>query len=520
MNEVPPVVIKLNAESPESKQITDTVTYEKFRHKDPKLPTLNSVAYQYTTKHGKREGLPTFITTGEIPEPQPEFYSFEEIFPAVARLNSKSPESEQIISEDTYEEFRHEDQKLPPFSTIRSQHYSKYGHWRGVIQLILTGKHPEPESELYSFEEIFPAVIRLNAESPESKQITDTATYEKFHHKDPQLPTLNRVAYQFAQKHDGKIKGLAEFFRNRIGKSKTKPYSFEEIFPAVARLNSKSPESEQITDTATYEKFRHKDPKLPTLNSVKYQFAQKHDGKIKGLAEFFRNRIGKSKTKPYSFEEIFPAVARLNSKSPESEQITDTATYEKFRHKDPKLPILNNVKYQFAQKHDGKTTGFAEFFRNRIGRKLYSLEEIHPAVARLNTQSTEADQIRGGRTYEEFRHNDYRLPSTAILTRLLIEKYGYAKGLPQFILTGTMPDLKPEFYPWEEVPSIVFRLNAESPETEQITDTATYAEFRHKDPKLPPWYTFLRRYAQKHGNTKGATTLVFGQSCEKQMSNL
>ncbi len=507
LEEIPGAVARLNANSPKEEQINSIKTYEEFRYKDKKLPSVNIINRQYKNKYGNSKGLSDFITTGKLPEPKTEFYSLEEIPPAVAKLNVNSPDAEQINSIKTYEEFRYKDKKLPPFSTINSQYKKKHGNLEGVVGFILTGKLPEPKTEFYSLEEIPPAVAKLNASSPTEEQIKSRSNYNKFRYKDKKLPQWNTAVGWFLKEH-GYIRGFVDFMFNR-----TEPelHSLEEIPPAVAKLNANSPDAEQINSVKNYEQFRHKDSKLPSLSTAQHWFKKKYGSKQGFLAFITTGKLPEPKLEFYSIKEIPGAVARLNANSPKEEQIKSVKTYEKFRYKDPKLRSWNTAIYWFKKEY-GSQQGFLAFITTgklpEPKPEFYSLEEIPPAVAKLNANSPKEEQIKSVKTYEKFRYKDPKLRSLSVAKNLFTKEHGSQQGFLAFVTTGKLPELKPEFYSIKEIPGAVARLNANSPKEEQIKSVKTYEKFRYKDPKLRSWNTAIYWFKKEYGSQQGFLAFI------------
>ena len=218
------------------------------------------------------------------------------------------------------------------------------------------------------------------------------------------------------------------------------------------------------------------------------------------------------KPSPYTLEEIPEAIVRFNRNFPETEQIVSRSTYRKFYYKDPRFPPWKTLENWYAKKY-GTRKGCTHFVFT--GQQFipkpppYTLEEIPEAIARLNRNSPETEQITNGRSYGIFRYKDPRLPSWRTLENWYEQKYGTIQGCSYFIFTGRQFIPKPPPYDLEEIPEAVERVNRKSPETEQMTSRPTYREFRYKDIRLPPWKTLENWYEKKYGTIKGCSQFVF-----------
>ena len=144
-----------------------------------------------------------------------ERYTLEEIYLAVLRLNSKSPSSEQIIDGSTYKDYRHKDERLPSWGTVERWHKKKTGASRGAVDIYIRGQKPKPKPkpmvEHYSLEEIYPAVLRLNRNSPRSEQIIDGPTYKDYRDKDERLPAWRTVRH-WHKKKTGAERGAVDIY--------------------------------------------------------------------------------------------------------------------------------------------------------------------------------------------------------------------------------------------------------------------------------------------------------------------
>lgn len=210
-------------------------------------------------------------------------------------------------------------------------------------------------------------------------------------------------------------------------KFRKEKYSLEEHPEVIARLNTRSSQMEQITNRNTYEEFSYKDPKLLRWNTVMNLYVKKH-GNPKKFVQFIFSGI-----KLYSLEEIPGAVAWLNKKSAKTEQITDIATYERFRFKNPRLPSWVIVVMEYVKKHDTNRGVVNSLFRKQ---DLYNLREVPEAIIKLNKRSAKTEQITSIMTYKNFYYKDPRLPSWSTLTRRYVKIHGKGQGLIKFVLSG------------------------------------------------------------------------------------
>ena len=140
--------------------------------------------------------------------------------------------------------------------------------------------------EHYSLEEIYPAVLRLNRNSPRSEQITSGPTYDKYRHKDERLLPWGTALYWHEKKTGAKRGAVAIYIRGQIPKPKVEHYSLEEIYLAVLRLNRNSPRSEQITSGSTYKDYRHKDERLSSWGTVE-RWHKKKTGASRGAVDIY-----------------------------------------------------------------------------------------------------------------------------------------------------------------------------------------------------------------------------------------
>ncbi|MDE0152070.1 MAG: hypothetical protein OXK80_06235 [Bdellovibrionales bacterium] len=288
---------------------------------------------------------------------------------------------------------------------------------------------PAESQGVYNLEEIPSAVERLNEKSPQSEYMRNAMTYNAFRYKDPKLPSWITI-YRWYKAKYGNTKGLYDFiFPDRHTISTL--YALEAVPLAVADLNAKLPAEEQIKDVETYNQFRHRDLKLPSWTSLVNWFTEVY-GEGEGLLSFVL-----SSKEPYfrfyDLDEIPSKVTNLNARSPEKEQMRSIATYEEFRFKDPKLPSWGTIVNWFKEKY-GDGRGASNFiFEGSLNFQLYNLEEVPSAVAEINTESSEKEQMKSRKTYEKFRYKDRRLPAWSTLKRWYKAEYGDTKGLSDLI---------------------------------------------------------------------------------------
>ena len=72
----------------------------------------------------------------------------------------------------------------------------------------------------------------------------------------------------------------------------------------------------------------------------------------------------------------------------------------------------------------------------RFWQERYTLEEIYPAVLRLNRKSLKNRQIINGRTYDEYRDKDKRLPAWGTVEGWHKEKTGAKRGAADIYIRG------------------------------------------------------------------------------------
>ncbi len=447
-----------------------------------------------------------------------ERYTLEEIPSAVARLNTQLPETEYMENARTYEEFRSKDSMLPPWSTLVNWYKKEHdGDGRGLSKFVFPGKKLgiKRQSRFYALEEIPSVVANVNAQSSEEKQIRDVLTYGEFRSKDPKLPSWSTLVIWYEKEH-GSGQGLFEFvFSGKF-------YPLEEVPLVVSIINAASLKKEQMRSIVTYEKFRPKDRMLPSWGTLVLWYKQKN-GTGKGLSKFIfvDDKKPRRQSRFYPFEEIPPAVERINAESSEEEQITNMATYEVFRKKDPKLPSRMTISKWFIQEY-GYGIGVSDFICKGIEPEpilyFYNLEEIPSVVARLNTESSKEEQMNTRSTYKKFYSKDPRLPSWGTLSNWFVQEYGDEKGFSTFIFFGREPNAK--LYTLKEIPSVVARLNAKSSKEEQMRSIITYEKFRPKDRMLPSWRTLANWFHAEYGDGKGLADLVFSRNCESALTRL
>ena len=435
LKEIPMVVARLNTQSPEIEYMENSRTYEEFRSKDKdsKLPPWSTLVNWYKKEHdGDGRGLSKFVFPGKKLgiKRQSRFYALEEVPSAVANVNAKSSEEEQIRDVLTYGEFRsNKDPKLPSWSTLVNWYEKEHGDSQGLFELVFSEK-------FYPLEEVPLVVAIINAESLKKEQMRSIVTYEKFRPKDRMLPSWGTLVLWYKQKH-GTGKGLSKFIfvDDKKPRRQSRFYPFKEIPPAVERINAESSEEEQITNMATYEVFRKKDPRLPSRMTISKWFIQEYGYGI-GVSDFICKGI---EPEPilyfYNLEEIPLVVARLNAESSKEEQMNTRSTYQKFySKKDPRLPSWGTLANWFVQEYgNGKGLSTFIFFGREPDAKFYTLKEIPSVVARLNAESSKEEQMRSIVTYEKFHPKDRMLPSWRALANWYNAEYGDGKGLADFV---------------------------------------------------------------------------------------
>ncbi|MDE0152071.1 MAG: hypothetical protein OXK80_06240 [Bdellovibrionales bacterium] len=276
-------------------------------------------------------------------------------------------------------------------------------------------------------------------------------------------------------------------------------YKLQKVPSAVVSFNEQFPDT-QITNISTYKQFYNKDPKLPSWSTLTRLYEKKH-GSSKGLARFIFQQ-----ERFYTLEEIPSAVASLNKESLEEEQIRGQVSYKSFYDKDPKLPSWMTLARWYRDKH-GSGGGLADFVFQR--EELYTLEEIPSAVASLNKESLEEEQIRGQVSYKSFYDKDPKLPSWMTLARWYREEHGSGAGLASFVFQ------RERLYSLEEVPSAVVSFNEKFPDA-QMTNISTYKQFYDKDSKLPSWSALASWYREKHDSEVGLADFVFQRGTLKE----
>ena len=409
-------------------------------------------------------------------------------------------------------------------------------------------------AERYTLEEVPEAVSRLNEISPETEQITNLNTYDKFHHKDPRLPPWTTLANWYIKKH-GNAKGLLNFILNKTGL-----YSLEEIPEIFLKLiHENSIQVEQITNIQkTYEEFHPKDPRLPSWNTLQIWYKNKY-GNLKGLSSYIvknttRKHIDRTKIELYSLEEVPEAVARLNEISPETEQLTNLNTYDKFHHKDPKLPSMRTLIIWFKNKYGSLELSLHEFiFMNQTKFNPYnlSLDKINENLETFLVNNLE-DQYAHEQKIKILRKTIKKIRPLLNERENYILSYHILSDNPQTLQTigkkfkisrerarqieskllnkikkQILSELKPiepnrtytesekPYYmlidvsikpikppPPKSIQKAVEKLNeTELTELNTYMDFYnTYTELRDKDSTLPSWYTLQNWYKQQYGN--------------------
>lgn len=205
LEEIPSVVARLNEKPPQAEYMRNAMTYNAFLYKDPKLPSWITVYRRYKAKYGSAEGLYDFMFPDR--HTMSILYALEAVPLAVADLNSRLPEEEQIKDVETYNQFHHRDLKLPSWTSLVNWFTEAYGEGEGLLSFVLSGK--EPYFRFYDLDEIPSKVIDLNARSPEAEQMRNITTYEEFRYKDRKLPSWGTLKRWYKEEH-GDTKGLSD----------------------------------------------------------------------------------------------------------------------------------------------------------------------------------------------------------------------------------------------------------------------------------------------------------------------
>ncbi len=131
LEEIPSVIVRLNAKSSEAEQIRTVKTYEKFRRKDKRLPSWYQLVKRYKEQNGYETGmgLAHFIF-GNDP------YALEDVPSAVERLNAVSSKEEQIATIKTYKKFSFKDRHLPSWSSLAIQYKKTHRRKTGLAHFI------------------------------------------------------------------------------------------------------------------------------------------------------------------------------------------------------------------------------------------------------------------------------------------------------------------------------------------------------------------------------------------------
>ena len=374
LEEIPDAVRRINASLPVKDKIRSTRTYEKYckrEDRDQRLPLLATVGKWYKKKHGNTRGMMDFILGRESRSVSDRL---KEVPGLVSQINQSLPTKEKIKDGPTYEKYlkrEDRDQRLPPLSTVTQWHEKKHGHQRGVMDYILSESNL-PKS--YTLEEVPGAVARINESLSEEEKIRSEGTYKNYlkrEDRDPRLPPIGIVKNWYKKIH-GDGQGMMNYILGR--ESKPKPYSYEEIPAVVSRINASLLESEKIRNVPTYKEYlkrEDRDKRLPSLQTVAGWYKREH-GHQRGVMDFILGR--ELKPKPYSYEEIPGAVARINEGLPESEKIRDGPTYEKYykrEDRDKRLPSFPTVARWYKKKH-GHKRGVMNFIRSGSCQKGFS----------------------------------------------------------------------------------------------------------------------------------------------------
>ena len=382
--------------------------------------------------------------------------------------------------------------------------------------------------ERYTLEQIPAAVARINENLSEKEKIKNGPTYENYlkrEDRDPRLPPLSTLKKWYKKKH-GHKRGVIGYIMG-----KPRPYSYEEVPNAVARINKSLPEEEKIRDTPTYNEYlkrEDRDPRLPFLWTLEWWHKKKH-GHQRGVMDYIMGRELKPKPRLYSsYEEVPSTVARINEGLPELEKIKDEPTYNEYHERedrDPRLPPLRTVQNWYKKKH-GHKRGVMDYIMGRELKpkpRLYSYEEMPSAVARINEGLPELEKIRDTPTYNAYlkrEDRDPRLPSLSTVASWYEKKHGHHRGMMDYIM-GRELKPKPRLYSYEEMPSAVARINEGLPELEKIRDTPTYNAYlkrEDRDPRLPSLSTVASWYEKKHGHHRGMMDYIRSGFCQKGFS--
>lgn len=229
----------------------------------------------------------------------------------------------------------------------------------------LIGLFVKFRGEKYSLEEHPTAIIDFNMKfTSEGKTIIDEETYEMYSRKDSKFRSLGSLKKMFKKEH-GSMEGFDSFLF-----SKSDYYTLREVPNVIVKLNRRSLESERLVDIPTYEKFRYKDPRLPSWIIVVTKYVAEN-GTIEGLVKFIFREPKQPKPKLYDLKEVPRAVARLNTRSPKAEQITNIKTYKEFYDGDPRLPSWSTLVRWYTKIH-GNSRGLLDFVLNKKCSKVFS----------------------------------------------------------------------------------------------------------------------------------------------------
>ena len=403
-----------------------------------------------------------------------ERYSLEDVPEAVKKLNEISPKTEQIISQTTYEKFRHKDPKLPSWPVLINWYEKENGNIKGLSKFVFGFAYGK---ELYSLEEVPEAIEKLNEISPATEQITSQRTYEKFRHKDPKLPSWSALSVWYGKKYKNSLElSLYEFiFMNQ---TKMDPYTLT--------LDERNENLEEAF----------------LVNNLENQYAQEQD------KQTLRKRI--QKLRP-SLNEIENYIVDYRFLSDNPQSLKDIG--EKFKRSGESVRQIES----FLLRRFKKSFSMPDFNLNNTplkSEKPHTFKDILEAFAKLNEHLPDTEQITSQSTYTEVHHaavtlgNKYMKPSPLMERTLRAFWLGTPlEPEPNPVKPYTLVEIPLALpYTLKEVPEVFVKLNESLPEAQQITSTSTYEElhdiymkFFYKDPKLPSWLTLKDWYKKKYG---------------------
>ena len=197
LEEIPLVLARINANSPESEQMYGRVTYMAFRRKDPRLPSWMTLVNWYKKEYGDSNGLSAFVFSET--KRKGKFYELKEVPLAVASINANSPAREQMNSIPTYRAFRNKDPKLPSWMTLVNWYKKEYGDSNGLSAFVFPRK--EKNTGFYNLEEVPLALMRVIARSSTQEKMIFRAIYEVLRSQDSTLPTWDTLIKRYEKKY-------------------------------------------------------------------------------------------------------------------------------------------------------------------------------------------------------------------------------------------------------------------------------------------------------------------------------